>query len=154
MGFGMVNRLYTLVSDEESINTSIITSFHHLQRRGYQPRDIHPLFQSAINQSKENALHLPPASDPSDLQKVQKFQFFHIEYHPMNLPARTIQSAWRNTIYNPPNKIPLLDIIGQHGVECSIDRLIVAYHRPPNLGNLLSYQKLKTLALQYHPFCD
>jgi hypothetical protein len=75
MVFGMVNRLYTLVSDEESIKTSIIASFRHLQRRGYQPRDLFPLFQSAIKRSKENALHTPSASDPSDLQKVQ---FFHI----------------------------------------------------------------------------
>jgi hypothetical protein len=52
MVFGMVNRLYTLVSDEESIKTSIIASFRHLQRRGYQPRDLHPLFQSAIKRSK------------------------------------------------------------------------------------------------------
>jgi hypothetical protein len=61
----------------------------------------------------------------------------------MNLPARTIQSAWRNTIANPPNKIPLSEIIGHHGVECGINRLIVAYQRPPNLSNLLSYMKLK-----------
>jgi hypothetical protein len=131
MVFGMVNRIYTLVSDEESIKTSIFASFRHLQRRGCQHRDLHPLFQSAIKRSKENALHPPPASDPSDLQK---FQFFHIEYHPMNLPARTIQYAWRKTITNPPNKLPLSEIIGHHGVECGIDRLIVAYHRPPTLA--------------------
>jgi hypothetical protein len=140
MVFGMVNRLYTLVSDEAIIKTSIIASFRHLQRRGYQPRDLHPLFQSAIKRSKENALHPPPAKDPADLQKVQ---FFHIEYHQMNLPARTIQSAWRNTIANPPNKIPISEIIGHHGIVCGINRLIVAYHRTPNLSNLLSYRKLK-----------
>jgi hypothetical protein len=138
--FGMVNRLYTLVSDEASIKTSIIASFRHLQRRDYLPRDLHPLFQSAIKRSKENALHPPPAKDPADLQKVQ---FFHIGYHPMNLPAHTIQSAWRNTISNPPNKIPLSENVGHQGVVCGIDRLIVAYHRPPNLSNLLSYRKLK-----------
>jgi hypothetical protein len=140
MVFGMVNRLYTLVSDEESIKTSIIAYFRHLQRRGYQHMDLHPLFQSAIKRSKENDLHPPPASDPSDSQKVQ---FFHIQYRPMNLPAGTIQSAWRNTIANPSNKILLLDIIGHHDVECGIDRLIVAYHRPPTLSNLLSYRKMK-----------
>jgi hypothetical protein len=52
MVFGMVNRLYTLVSDEASIKTSIIASFRHLQRRGYQPRDLHPLFQSAIKRAE------------------------------------------------------------------------------------------------------
>jgi hypothetical protein len=127
MVFGMVNRLYTLVSDEASIKTIIIASFRHLQRRGYQPRDLHPLFQSAIKRAKENALHLPPVNDPADLQKLQ---FFHIEYHPMNLPARTIQSAWKNTIAKPPNKIPLSEIIGHQGVVCGIDRLIVSYHQP------------------------
>jgi hypothetical protein len=140
MVFGMVNRLYTLVSDDASVKTSINASFRHLQRCGYQPRDLHPLFQSAIKKAKEKALHPPPAKDPSDLQKVQ---LFHIEYHPMILPARARQSAWKNTIANPTNKIPLSEINGNHGVVCGIDRLIVAYHRPPNLSNLLSYRKLK-----------
>jgi hypothetical protein len=62
---GMVNRLYTLVSDEASIKISIIASFHHLNLRGYQPRDLHTLFQYAIKQSKENALHPPPCKGPS-----------------------------------------------------------------------------------------
>jgi hypothetical protein len=101
MIFDMVTRPYTVVSDEASIKTSIIASLHHLQHRGYQPRDLHPLFQSAIKRAKNNTLHPPPAKDPADLQKVQ---FFHIEYHPMNLPARTKQSAWKNTIANNPTK--------------------------------------------------
>jgi hypothetical protein len=119
---------------------SIIASFRHLQRRGYRPRDLHPSFNQPSSDPKRTLYNRPPASDPSYLQKVQ---FFHIEYHPMNLHARTTQYAWRNTITNPPNKIPLSEIIGHHGVVCGIDRLIVAYHRPPNLSNLLSYRKLK-----------
>jgi hypothetical protein len=51
MVYGMVNRLYTLVSDEDDIRTRTIATFRHLQRRGYQPRDLHPLFSSAITRA-------------------------------------------------------------------------------------------------------
>jgi hypothetical protein len=61
----------------------------------------------------------------------------------MNMPVWTIQSLWRNYIAALPNKIPLSEIVGHNGFACGIDRLIVVHHRPPNLGNLLSYRKLK-----------
>jgi hypothetical protein len=142
MVYGMVNRLHTLVSDKADRDDRTISAFRHLQRRGYQPRDIRPLFSSAIAKAEIRIANPPPPIivDPEELRKIQ---FFHIECHPMNMPARTIQSLWRNHIDAPPNKIPLSDIVGQNGAACGIYRLIVAIHRPPSLCNLLSYRKLK-----------
>jgi hypothetical protein len=142
MVYGMVNRLHTLVSDKADIDARTISAFHHLQRSGYQPRDIHPLFSSAIAKSKYRITNPPPPTivDPEELRKIQ---FFHIEYHLMNMPARKMQSLWRNYIAAPPKKIPLSDIVGPSGATCGINGLIVAHQRPPNLGNLLSYRKLK-----------
>jgi hypothetical protein len=142
MVYGMVNRLHTLVSGKADRDARNISAFRHLQRSRYQPRDIHPLFSSAITKAEYRTTNPPPPIivDPEELRKMQ---FFHIEYHPMNMPARTIQSLWRNYIAAPPNKIPLSEIIGHNCAECGIDRLIVAHHRPPSLGNLLSYRKLK-----------
>jgi hypothetical protein len=60
MVYGMVNRLHTLVSDKADRDARTISAFRHLQRRGYQPRDIHPLFSSAIAKAKDRIANPPP----------------------------------------------------------------------------------------------
>jgi hypothetical protein len=73
----------------------------------------------------------------------------------MNMPSRTIQSLWRNYIATPPNKTPLSEIIAHNGAACGISRLIVAHHRPPNLGNYYPIgSSNQTPALLSHPICD
>jgi hypothetical protein len=59
MVFGMVNRLYTLVSDEASITTCINASFRHLQRRGYQPRELHSSFNQQSSEPKKKLYTRP-----------------------------------------------------------------------------------------------
>jgi hypothetical protein len=140
--YGMVNHLYKLVSDKAERDSITISAFHHLERRGYQPQDIHPLVSSAIAKAEDRITN-PPSPTIVDPEKLSKIQFFHIKYHPKNMPARMIQYLWRNYIAAPPKKIPVSDTVGHNGSTCGIDRLIVAHHRPPNLGNLLSYRKLK-----------
>jgi hypothetical protein len=142
MVYCMVNRLHTLVSDKADKDARTISAFRHLQRSGYQPRDIHPLFSSDIAKTSDRIAN-PPTPTIVDTEELRKIQFFHIQYHPMNMSARTMQSLWRNYIAAPPNKIPLSYIVGHNGAACGIDMLIVSHHRPPNLGNLLSYRKLK-----------
>jgi hypothetical protein len=106
MVYGMVNRLYTLVSDGDDIRPRTITTFRHLQRRGYQSRDLHDLFSSAITRAIEKK-SIPPPPNVVYPEELRTIQFFHIEYHPMNMPSRTIQSLWSNFIATSPNKIPL-----------------------------------------------
>jgi hypothetical protein len=106
MVYVMVNRLNTIVSDKSDRDAITISAFRHLQRRGYQPQDIHPLFSIAIAKAKDRITNPPPPTivDPEELRKIQ---FFHIKYHLINMPARTIQSLWRNYIAAHPNKIPV-----------------------------------------------
>jgi hypothetical protein len=77
MVYGMVNRLHTLVSDKADIDDRTISAFLHLQRRGYQPWDIHPIFFSAIAKAEDRIANPPPLTivDPEELRKIQ---FFHI----------------------------------------------------------------------------
>jgi hypothetical protein len=92
MLYGMVNRLHTLVSDKPDRDARTISALRHLQRRVYQPQDIHPLLSSAIAIAKaEDRISHPPPPTIVDPEELRKIQFFHIEYHPMNIPARTIQ---------------------------------------------------------------
>lgn len=138
MVHGMLNRIYTLCSNEDDQRHRTIVFYRHLQRRGYQPKDLNPLFSRAIAKAKNLSW---PASQP--VRNLKGLQFFHLEFHPKNPLAHEIQSAWTHCIANPPNKPPLQDLKNAHGDYIKIDRMIVAFHRPPNLGNLLSYRRIK-----------
>ena len=71
--------------------------------------------------------------------------FFHMPYHPNNLPSNEIQYLWHKHVVdpNPPYTIPLWEMKNWKGKKCGLRRLIVAYHRPPNLGNILSSRKIR-----------
>jgi len=63
--------------------------------------------------------------------------FFHLPFHPSNPPSSHIQSLWRDDAKK------LTNLTNYTGHKIPISKLIVAYSRPPNLGNLLSCCKGK-----------
>jgi hypothetical protein len=137
---GMIFRIYTLCSDDQDKHARANEFFQQLRRRGYTTSQLQPLFRAAISRATcprdEN-------SDNSGRSKLRKSLLFHLRYHPMNPPSREIQHGWRHYIAEPPYTRPLAQVKNYAGQPLCIDRLIVAYNRPLNLGNLLSYRKLK-----------
>ena len=82
-----------------------------------------------------------------------KFMLLHLQYHPKNPPGWELQQAWKDNIVqpNPPYGKPLSKIripfsglprtrVGK--IEMGLDRMIIAYSRARNLGNLLSNRRL------------
>ena len=53
-----------------------------------------------------------------------------------------IQRVFRTTLLNPPNEPPLPSLENTDGIPCGISRMVVAYHRPRNLGNVLAPRRL------------
>lgn len=137
---GMIFRIYTLCSDDQDKHARANEFFQQLRRRGYTTSQLQPLFRAAISRATcprdENR-------DNSGRSKLRKSLLFHLRYHPMNPPSREIQHGWRHYIAEPPYTRPLAQVKNYAGQPLCIDRLIVAYNRPLNLGNLLSYRKLK-----------
>jgi len=68
--------------------------------------------------------------------------FLHLPYHPANPSSNTIQQHMHKCIANPNGQPPFHRLTNDQGYDILIDRLTIAWHRPPNLGNLLSYRKL------------
>jgi hypothetical protein len=68
--------------------------------------------------------------------------FLHLPYHPANPSSKTIQKHWHERVARPKGQPPFRSLTNDQGYDILIDRLTVAWHRPPNLGNLLSYRKL------------
>jgi hypothetical protein len=80
--------------------------------------------------------------------------FFHLPFHPSNPPSSHIQALWNNTTATPPDAEQLTNLSNYSGHKIPISKLIVAYSRPPNLGNLLSCCKVKKQKTQGHQSQD
>ena len=104
-----------------------------------------PLFQQAMDNAKAYlrriALdHLCAKSKKGEGQ--YRRAFFHLPYHPANTLSKTIQKHWHERVASPKGQPPFHRLTNNQSYDILIDRLTIAWHHPPNLGNLLSYRKL------------
>jgi hypothetical protein len=63
--------------------------------------------------------------------------FLHVSFHPHDAAACWIQRAFWSTMLAPPGISALHFLTNQFGAPLNISQLIVMYHWPCNLGNLL-----------------
>ena len=142
--FGNVLRIYQLNSSIEDVETELCLFYGRLMDRGYPREKLTPLFSKAM----ENASRYLSRSESYRAQlKAEKMEaarrqvFYHVPYHPNNPSSSEIQRLWREIVFAPPGKTQL-NHLTSHGFPIPIDRMIVCYHRAPNLNNLFSYRKL------------
>ena len=131
------HRIYTLVSDADDRGKHLTNFFNRLTRRGYQQGTLLLLFaraalraHSGISQTK---IHCDKEAGPT---------FYHVQYHPDAPTSSTLQRHWKNEFSKPCFKKPFSKIRNLKGIKTGISRMIVAYNRPPNLGNILSCKNL------------
>ena len=143
--YGMIHRFHSLCSNSDDIRRRTGDFYLALRRRGYEPTTLDPLFRSAIQRYRT----------PSSTTEEKTFpMFFHVQYHPHNPMSSDIQRLWRNHVQAPPYSQNLADIRNWKGTRLGLNRLIIAHSRPPNLGNLLSYRKLKDTGPPVSSFLD
>ena len=68
--------------------------------------------------------------------------FLHLPYHPANPSSKTIQKLWHERGASLKGQPLFRCLTNDQGYDIPIDRLTIAWYRPSNLGNLLSYMKL------------
>ena len=66
----------------------------------------------------------------------------HLTYHPNDPPTKEIQQLWRDNVARPKGECPLRHCTNLDGEEVGFEQLVVAYHRPTNLGNLFSVRNI------------
>ena len=149
-------RLLHLCSYEHDIEREIHLFFTRLMERGYSLYELAPLFHTAeIKVQQRKAQSVTPAinrtqlKSPRNAQSMTDTVFFHLQYHPSNPPPREIQQTWQQQILMPPMKPLLHQLKNRDGCHISLRRLVIAYSRAPNLGNLLSCRKLKVNIQDY-----
>jgi hypothetical protein len=106
-----------------------------------------PLFEKGINNAITYLSLSPEQREARKKAKIGRLDqriFLHIPYHPQNPSSRYVQRLWRDLVFSPPGEKELTKLTNWEGHHVPIKRLIVAYHRNPNLANLNSYRKLTT----------
>ena len=112
---------------------------HRLLDRGYRLSKLTPLFDRAITNAKRylsRSDEYHARSKEEKKKEARRNVYYHLPFHPQNPPSSEIQRQWRRHVWSPPQSCWRFDQLAP------ISRMIVCYHRPPNLGNLLSYRKL------------
>jgi hypothetical protein len=139
-------RIHQLFSCATDIVQELKLFFHCLLDQGYQSSQLMLLFQQAIDNAKN---YLPRTAMGHVREKSRKNTahcrrvFLHPPYHPANPSSKSIQKLWCDVVATPKGQTPLHCLTNQQGYNVPIERLTIAWHRPPNLGNLLSYRKLE-----------
>ena len=135
--YGTLFRIHTLCTDADDKDQRTRTFYYRLKARGYQADKLGPLFQKAIERAKVYTGPAPVADDAA------RPVFFHLQYHPQDPPPRLIQKAWRENVLEPKHKQELWNLRNpKTKAPCNVRRMIIAYKRPMNLGNLLSHRDL------------
>jgi hypothetical protein len=142
---GMIFRIYTLCSDPNDVRARLQDFWNRLLARGYTAVNITTLFSKGIDNARN---FIDPTTTAIAKEYVPNL-FLHLRYHPQDPAPEVLQRAWKDTMALPRNSqslatLPVCSRDTGKNVPFGIDRLIISYHRPSNLGNLLSYRKLAT----------
>ena len=117
----------------------MLESYKRLLVRGYKPDILRPLFAKAA--AKAEAYTGPLARTSDDMGN---HIFLHLKYHPDDPKSYKLQQLYTTHVGRPRYCHPLATVRNHTRDPIGISRMIIAYSRPPNLGNLLSYRKIDT----------
>jgi hypothetical protein len=143
--YGQILRIYQLCSRSKDIDKELSLFHTRLLNRGYATNKLIPFFEKGINNAISYLSQTQEQRDAIKKAKVGKSDeriFLHIPYHPQNPSSGFVQNIWRNLVLSPPGKENLNQLTNWENHHVPIKRLIIAYHRNPNLANLNSYRKL------------
>ncbi len=139
--FGQILWIYQLCSLSQDIEKELSLFYKRLLNRGYTSTKLLPLFKKGINNAISYLSLSPEQWEARKKAKVGRLDeriFLHLPYHLQNPSSGFIQSLWQNLVFLPPGQEELTKMTNHEGHHIPIKRLIVAYHRNPNLANLNS----------------
>jgi hypothetical protein len=136
--FESLIRIYRLTSQPEMRIRHIKNLFHCLLARGHNKQNVIKIINEA-KQRYDKTSSWTSNKTSTDENRI----YFHIPYHSMDPPSNTVQEIFRRELQFPRGLTPLHNLKNHKNAAIGITRLIVAYHRPPNSGNLLSPQLMK-----------
>jgi hypothetical protein len=136
--FGMTGRIFRLTSHWRDQQSAVRHLFLRLCKRGYTSTQLRPIFKAALAR-----IDNPPLPDP---WFHEKRCFLHLPFHPNDPRSSTVQRLFREHMLSPRGEPELPELENPIGAQIRTNRLIVAYHRPSNLKNLLFPRIFRTPA--------
>jgi hypothetical protein len=130
--YGSVRRFWLQNSNPDDYRQVIKAFFTHLRAQGHTREKLIPLFlEAADHVDSQQTAPKPIKAQPSITTAADSRPlFFHIQYHPLELPSSLIRSTFDRCC-------PTLR------TELDVDRIIVAHLRQPNLQDLLCKTQLQ-----------
>ena len=107
---------------------------------------LNPLFLKAIENTKafttkSDGQH--NADKEVKAEAVRRRLYLHIQYHEQNSSVHQIQQLFSELVLWPFGKTPLNEMESRYdGATIPIDAMVIANHRAPNLGDMLSYRDI------------
>jgi hypothetical protein len=138
---GMVHRTIRLTTQRNDQAIELQNLVRRLMARGYQQQ----LLTSIINDTYKRLQSTNNTANALDQTKSQTdICFFHTTFHPDDPKPHEIQQIFQEEMYSPPTMWKRLpDLLNHRKAKLGVKRLLIAYHRSPNLGNLLSPRLIK-----------
>jgi hypothetical protein len=131
--YGSINRILRLSSDMKLQEKSVHDFYDRLRARGYG----HNLLMEVINKTYRS-IASQTSTDSTNKLDMWSTIILHLPYHPGNPSSKSIQQIFRDELLSPSGLCTLQDLKNHERNRIGLNRLLIAYHRPPNIGNLLS----------------
>ena len=141
---GMILLIYQLCSKEKDIDQELFLVTRRILDRRQSLDNTTTLFPKEIHNTNKYLQWSPIHRKELLHKKMQEAKiqvYFYIPFHP-NHPSLDIKGACKRLIYQPHEKLQLQYTTNQEEHAIPIGRFVLCYHRSPNLGNKLFYQKI------------
>ena len=156
-----ITRFVRLCSNDDDCFSTMRDFYRRLRVRGYQPETLKPLFSSAYHSATSPQLTAPKLQAdladlyldylrqgipvPSYFYETQSDHriFLHLPFHPSDPPRRAFQQLLSKSILKPDNEPLLSQTVNLANQAVEIDRVTIAYHRPPNLRRKLFARRFR-----------
>ena len=125
--FGLIRRYHSQNTHRKDFVRLVALLFRRLLDRGWQEDDIRPLILDACKHADARAQDPKPhVKKPT---KREKNLFIHLKYHPDDVPRGRIRQLYDQHLGQVLKS------------ELGIERPVIAYSRPPNLGDRITQAK-------------
>ena len=141
---GLVHGMYYstkhLNSDPRDIELCCQRFLDRMTARGHSRDSLLPILDQSIQRFSSHTLSVPNLTEA--VGEPTRPVFLHIKYHPSSPSSRKLQEQFCSHLRQPPGETPLPVLTNLMRVPIGINRMIVAYHRPKNLGDILTPRKI------------
>jgi hypothetical protein len=123
--YGSIRCFWLQNSDPIDYQNVVSAFFRQLCDRGHDPERLAPLFLEGAN-SVDRTLYsrTPNRAPPNKLETDDRLLFFHLQYHPLEVPNSEIHTAFH-------------ECCPEIREQLQVERFVIAHSQQPNLRDLL-----------------